>query len=113
MQMREHSPPDFPALDLIHMWVVRLRSYLMASQGSGGKCWRCVVRRCSGTSLLAGSLHLLLLTTQMLPPIVDVRWAVPSSSVEVAVNGSGSDKESAGGGAAMAADSSASDNVNS
>jgi len=36
---------------------------------------------------------------------------VPSSSVGVAVNGSGSDKESAGGGAAMAADSSASDNM--
>ena len=37
-KIREHCPPDFPALDLIHMWVVRLRSYLMASYGSGGNC---------------------------------------------------------------------------
>ena len=89
MQMREHSPSDFPALDLIHMWVVRLRSYLMASYGSGGKCCGLggVVRRCrqqpAGVPNLLGAaqLHLSL--------------QVPSSSGEVAVNGSGSDKVNA------------------
>ena len=87
MQMREHSPSDFPALDLIHMWVVRLRSYLMASYGSGGKCCGGVVRRYR--QLPAGVPNLLGAAQ------VHLSLQIPSSSVEVAVNGSGSDKVNA------------------
>ena len=59
----------------------------MASQGSGGKCWGCVARRYrqqpAAVPKLLGAAQ------------VHFSLQVPSSSVEVAVNGSGSDKVSA------------------
>ena len=86
-KIREHSPSDFPALDLIHMRVVRLMSYLMESYGIGGKCCGGVVRRYR--QLPAGVPNLLGAAQ------VHLSLQVPSSSVEVAVNGSGSHKVNA------------------